>query len=318
MTNNNLTKLFGIQYGIVSGGMVWCSSWRLASAVSNEGGLGLIGAGSMHLDTLRDHIRKCKAATDKPFGVNLPLMYPQINEAVDLIIEEGVKIVFTAAGSPDLYTKKFKSHGIKVAHVVSSSKFALKAQNAGCDAVVCEGFEAGGHNGREETTSLVLLQAVSRVVTIPIIGAGGFATGASIAAAIALGAQGVQIGTLFALSEESSASQAFKEQGLNVKEGDTIACLKKLVLTRLVKNELYDKIAVAENNCASKEQLLDILGEKASKRGIFEGDIINGKLELGEVAAIVEKIEPVSAIMRSLVKDYRAAIVRFNSINYYQ
>ncbi|MEG1648943.1 MAG: nitronate monooxygenase, partial [Rikenellaceae bacterium] len=196
MTNNNLTKLFGIQYGIISGGMVWCSSWRLASAVSNEGGLGLIGAGSMHLDTLREHIVKCKAATDKPFGVNLPLIYPQIEEAVDLLISEHVKIVFTSAGNPATYTKKFKSHGMKVVHVVSSSKFALKAQEAGCDAVVCEGFEAGGHNGREETTSLVLLQAVSKAVHIPIIGAGGFATGSSIAAAVALGAQGVQIGTL--------------------------------------------------------------------------------------------------------------------------
>ncbi len=314
MKNNRLTEVLGVEKAIIAGGMVWCSSWRLAAAVSNCGGLGLIGAGSMHPDNLRDHIRKCKAATDKPFGVNLPLLYPQVSEVIDMIIEEGVKIVFTAAGSPSLYTSKFKSHGIKVVHVVSSSKFALKAQEAGCDAVVCEGFEAGGHNGREETTTLVLLQAVKRVVEIPVIAAGGIGSGGAIAAAIALGAEGVQIGTIFALSEESSASIEYKEHGVSLTEGDTLACLKKMVLSRIAKNNLSNKIWEAENNGASKEQLLEILGDKASKRGIFEGDIKDGKLEIGEIAAIVDKIEPVATIMERLSNEYDTALDYLSSL----
>lgn len=307
MRNNALTELLGIENGIIAGGMIWCSSWRLAAAVSNAGGLGLIGAGSMHLDTLREHIEKCRAATDNPFGVNLPLMYPQVADAVDLIIELKVPVVFTAAGSPNLYTAKFKSHGIKVVHVVSSSKFALKAEGAGCDAVVCEGFEAGGHNGREETTTLVLLQAVKRVVNIPIIAAGGIGSGEAILAAMALGASGVQIGTLFALSEESSASNAFKQRCLQVGEGDTFACLKKIVLTRLIKNNLTTNIIAAENSGASVDELNAIIGAKGAKRGIFEGDITNGKLEIGEIAAIVNEVLPVSGIMDRLITEYNSA-----------
>ncbi|MFI3314905.1 MAG: nitronate monooxygenase [Rikenellaceae bacterium] len=308
MINNEITKLFGIKYGIISGGMVWCSSWRLAAAVSNCGGLGLIGAGSMHLETLKEHIIKCKEATNKPFGVNLPLLYPQVNEVVDMIIEQKVPIVFTAAGSPAVYTQKFKEHGIKVAHVVSSSKFALKAESAGCDAVVCEGFEAGGHNGREESTTLVLLQAVKKSVKIPVIAAGGIGGGDAIVAAMALGAQGVQIGTLFALSEESSASEAYKQKGIELKEGDTFACLKKMVLTRMAKNTLVNKIIEAENRGAEREELLEIIGDKGSKRGIFEGDIENGKLEIGEIAAIIESIDNVETIFERLISEYKSTI----------
>lgn len=256
--SNRIISLFGIKYPVISGGMVWCSGWRLASAVSNAGGLGLIGAGSMHPETLREHIRKCKEATNKPFGVNVPLMYPEIDTIMEIIISEGVKIVFTSAGNPKLWTKKLQEHGTIVIHVVSSSKFALKCEEAGVDAVVAEGFEAGGHNGREETSTMVLIPQVRKAISIPLIAAGGIATGAGMMAALALGAEGIQMGTRFALTQESSASQEFKELCINLKEGDTILSLKKLSPTRLVKNEFYNNVQAAFSGF--------FLHEKAAKR----------------------------------------------------
>ncbi|MBS5980548.1 MAG: nitronate monooxygenase, partial [Dysgonomonas mossii] len=258
--NNRITSLFGIKYPIISGGMVWCSGWRLASAVSNAGGLGLIGAGSMHPETLREHIQKCKAATDKPFGVNVPLMYPEIETIMDIIISEGVKIVFTSAGNPKLWTKKLQDNGIKVAHVISSSKFALKCEEAGVDAVVAEGFEAGGHNGREETTTMVLIPQVRKSISIPLIAAGGIGTGSAMLAAFALGAEGIQMGTRFALTQESSASKEFKELCISLKEGDTILSLKKLSPTRLIKNDFYNTVQEAEDRGATAEEIRGILG----------------------------------------------------------
>lgn len=269
---NRITSLFGIKYPIISGGMVWCSGWRLASAVSNAGGLGLIGAGSMHPETLREHIQKCKAATDKPFGVNVPLMYPEIDTIMDIIISEGVKIVFTSAGNPKLWTKKLQDNGIIVTHVVSSSKFALKCQEAGVDAVVAEGFEAGGHNGREETSTMVLIPQVRKSIHIPLIAAGGIGTGNGMLAAFALGAEGIQMGTRFALTQESSASQEFKELCINLKEGDTVLSLKKLSPTRMIKNEFYNAVQSAEDRGASVEEMRELLGRGRSKKGIFEGD----------------------------------------------
>ena len=264
---NRITTLFNIKYPIISGGMVWCSGWKLASAVSNAGGLGLLGAGSMHPETLREHIQKCKAATDKPFGVNVPLMYPQIEEMMEIIIAEEVKVVFTSAGNPKLWTKTLQESGIKVAHVVSSAKFALKCVEAGVNAIVAEGFEAGGHNGREETSTMVLIPHVRECVSIPLIAAGGIATGSGMLAAFALGAEGVQLGTRFALTQESSASQEFKDLCISLKEGDTILSLKKLSPTRLIKNEFYNQVQAAEDRGASVEEMRELLGRGRSKKG---------------------------------------------------
>ena len=303
---NRINSLFGIKYPIVSGGMVWCSGWRLASAVSNAGGLGLIGAGSMHPETLREHIEKCREATDKPFGVNIPLMYPQIEELMHLVVDEGVKIVFTSAGNPKTWTPFLKEHGITVAHVVSSSKFARKCEEAGVDAIVCEGFEAGGHNGREETTTLCLVPAVRRATTLPLMAAGGIGTGAGILAAMALGAEGVQIGTRFALTRESSAHEGFKQYCLNLNEGDTKLLLKKLSPTRLVKNDFYNRVEEAEARGASVEEMRELLGKGRAKQGIFEGDLSNGELEIGQIASLFREEKSVAEVMEELVAEYHA------------
>ena len=306
--SNRITDLFGIQYPIISGGMAWCSGWRLASAVSNAGGLGLIGAGSMHPETLREHIIKCKAATQKPFGVNVPLMYPEMESIVKIIIDEKVPVVFTSAGSPTKWTPVFKEHNITVAHVVSSSKFARKCEEAGVDAVVAEGFEAGGHNGREETTTMCLIPAVRDVTSLPLMAAGGIASGASIAAAMALGAEGVQIGTRFALSAESSAHDNFKKLCLNLNEGDTRLVLKQLSPTRLVKSEFLNQVLAAETAGASADDLKQLLGKGRAKKGIFEGDLQEGELEIGQIASTVHQMLSVSDIMKELINDYRKAV----------
>lgn len=303
---NRINSLFGIKYPIIAGGMVWCSGWRLASAVSNAGGLGLIGAGSMHPETLREHIEKCREATDKPFGVNIPLMYPQIEELMHLVVDEGVKIVFTSAGNPKTWTPFLKEHGITVAHVVSSSKFAQKCEEAGVDAIVCEGFEAGGHNGREETTTLCLVPAVRRATTLPLMAAGGIGTGAGILAAMALGAEGVQIGTRFALTRESSAHEGFKQYCLNLNEGDTKLLLKKLSPTRLVKNDFYNRVEEAEARGASVEEMRELLGKGRAKQGIFEGDLSNGELEIGQIASLFREEKSVAEVMEELVAEYNA------------
>ena len=310
MKKNRVCELFGIERPIVAGGMVWCSGWRLAAAVSNAGGLGLLGAGSMHPETLQEHIRKMKEATDKPWGVNLPLMYPEIDRLVELLIAEGVKIVFTSAGSPMKFTQRFHEAGIKVAHVVSSSKFARKCEEAGVDAVVAEGFEAGGHNGREETTTLCLIPQVRQATSLPLIAAGGIGSGEAILATEALGAEGVQIGTLFALAEESSAAEAFKRRCIATEEGDTMLCLKKIAPSRLVKNALYQQLAEAEARGAEAEELRTILGKAATKRGIFEGDVEGGELEIGQIASAVTDIHPVSVIMERLANEYNEAKAR--------
>lgn len=307
---NRIKEIFGIEYPVIAGGMAWCSGWRLAAAVSNAGGLGLIGAGTMTVDLLREHIRKVKVATDKPWGINLPLMYPQIDTLIDMVIEEGCKIVFTSAGSPKKYTKRFHDAGMTVAHVVSSSKFAKKCEEASVDVVVAEGFEAGGHNGREETTTMCLIPQVRQATTLPVIAAGGIASGAACLAAQVLGAEGVQIGTLFAMSEESSAAEAFKQRCTELQEGDTMLCLKKLAPSRLVKNALYARIAEAEERGADVPELLKILGEKATRRGIFDGDIENGEMEIGQIASAIKKIEPVSVIMQRLVDEYNEALAK--------
>ncbi len=306
--NNRITSLFGIKYPIISGGMVWCSGWRLASAVSNAGGLGLIGAGSMHPETLREHIQKCKAATDKPFGVNVPLMYPEIEAIMDIIISEGVKIVFTSAGNPKLWTKKLQDNGIKVAHVISSSKFALKCEEAGVDVVVAEGFEAGGHNGREETTTMVLIPQVRKSISIPLIAAGGIGTGSAMLAAFALGAEGIQMGTRFALTQESSASKEFKELCVNLKEGDTILSLKKLSPTRLIKNDFYTTVQEAEDRGATAEEMRGILGRGRAKKGIFEGDLSEGELEIGQVSSLIEDLPTAGDVVNSVIEEYNAKV----------
>lgn len=307
MNDNRITQLFGIKYPIIQGGMVWCSGWRLASAVSNNGGLGLLGAGSMHPETLLHHIKMMKETTDKAWGINLPLMYPEIDTLVKMIIDEGVKVVFTSAGSPQKYTSMFHDAGIKVAHVVSSSRFAVKCEEAGVDAIVAEGFEAGGHNGREETTTLTLIPQVREVTTKPLIAAGGIASGKAMLACMVLGAEGIQAGTLFALTQESSAAQEFKNKCISLEEGDTMLCLKKISPSRLVKNNLYKTLFEAENNGASAEQLREILGKAASKRGIFEGDIDNGELEIGQIASAIKEIKSVHEVMKNLVEQYETA-----------
>ena len=302
---NRICQLFGIKYPVIQGGMVWCSGWRLASAVSNAGGLGLIGAGSMHPEVLREHIRKCQSTTDKPFGVNVPLMYPEIDALMNILVEEGVKIVFTSAGNPKTWTGFLKGHGIKVAHVVSSSKFAVKCEQAGVDAIVAEGFEAGGHNGREETTTLCLIPAVRRATTLPLIAAGGIGTGNAMLATFALGAEGVQIGTRFALTEESSAHENFKQLCLNLNEGDTKLLLKKLSPTRLVKGEFTTAVEEAEARGASAEEMKELLGKGRSKKGIFEGNLQEGELEIGQVASLFREMQTVSEVMKEIMEDFR-------------
>lgn len=311
---NRICELFGIKYPIVAGGMVWCSGWRLASAVSNAGGLGLIGSGSMHPETLREHIRKCKAATDKPFGVNIPLMYPEIESIMDIVISEGVKIVFTSAGNPKTWTSRLHEAGIKVAHVIASTKFAMKCEEAGVDAIVAEGFEAGGHNGREETTTMCLIPAVRMVTTKPLIAAGGIGSGQAMVAAISLGADGVQVGTRFALTVESSASDEFKNLCLNLNEGDTVLTLKQLAPTRMVKNELYNRIAEAEARGASVDELREILGKGKAKKGIFEGDMTDGELEIGQVASSVKTLQTAEEAVGQMIDEYLSALSRVVSI----
>ena len=310
MKSTRITELFGIQYPIIQGGMVWISGWRLAAAVSNAGGLGLLGAGSMHPEMLIEHIHKMKEATDKPWGVNVPLMYPEIDRLIQIIIDEGVKIVFTSAGSPKKYTARLHEAGIKVAHVVSSSKFAKKCEEAGVDAVVAEGFEAGGHNGKEETTTLTLIPQVRKATTLPLIAAGGIGSGSAVLAAQALGAEGVQIGTLFAVTQESSASDAFKERCLQVGEGETMLCLKKISPTRMIKNELFQRIAAAEDRGADADELREILGKAASKRGIFEGDIENGEVEIGQIVSAINNVKTVDEVFADLLHDYDEALKR--------
>lgn len=314
MKPNRITELFGIQYPVIAGGMVWCSGWRLAAAVSNDGGLGLLGAGSMHPETLIEHIDKMNAATDKPWGINIPLMYPEIDRLIEIIIEKGVKIVFTSAGSPKKYTARFHEAGIKVAHVVSSSKFAKKCEEAGVDAVVAEGFEAGGHNGREETTTLALIPQVRDAISLPLIAAGGIGSGKAMLAAMALGAEGVQIGTLFAVSEESSASDAFKQLCVDLGEDGTMLALKKISPTRLIKNELFAKIAEAESRGAEADELRELLGRAASKRGIFEGDLENGELEIGQIASTIKEVKPVAQIMHELITDFHTTQSKIQSL----
>lgn len=302
---NRVCELFGIQYPIVAGGMVWCSGWRLASAVSNAGGLGLIGAGSLRPEMLREHIRKCKAATDKPFGVNVPLMCPQAEEIMHILAEEKVKIVFTSAGNPKTWTPFLHEHGITVAHVVSSSKFAAKCEEAGVDAVVAEGFEAGGHNGREETTTLCLIPAVRRATTLPLLAAGGIATGSTMLAATVLGAEGVQIGTRFALTQESSASDVFKQKCLEIGEGDTKLLFKKLAPTRMIKGTFFSQVEEAEAHGASADELRELLGKGRARKGMFEGDMEEGQLEIGQASAYIREIKPVAEVMREIVSEYK-------------
>lgn len=304
---NRICELFDIQYPIIQGGMVWCSGWRLAAAVSNAGGLGLLGAGSMHPEVLREHIRKCQAATTKPFGVNVPLMYPEIETLMQIIQEEGVKIVFTSAGNPKTWTARLQAAGIKVAHVVSSAKFAAKCEEAGVDAIVAEGFEAGGHNGREETTTLCLIPAVRKATSLPLMAAGGIATGEGLLAVMALGAEGAQIGTRFALTKESSAHDNFKQLCLHLKEGDTKLLLKKLSPTRLVKGDFTTAVEEAEARGASAEELRELLGKGRAKKGIFEGDLQNGELEIGQIASLLHEEQSVAEVMEEIVNAFKAA-----------
>lgn len=302
---NRICNLFGIEYPIIQGGMVWCSGWRLASAVSNAGGLGLLGAGSMHPEVLREHIRKCRAATGKPFGVNVPLMYPEIDTLMNILVEEGVKIVFTSAGSPKKWTPFLKEHGITVVHVVSSSLFAKKCEEAGVDAIVAEGFEAGGHNGREETTTLCLIPAVRRATSLPLIAAGGIATGDAMLATFALGAEGVQVGTRFALTAESSAHDNFKQLCLNLSEGDTKLLLKKLAPTRLAKGVFKTAVEEAEARGDSADEMRALLGKGRAKKGIFEGNLEEGELEIGQVAALLRREETAAEAIHDIMTGFR-------------
>lgn len=313
---NRITSLFNIQYPIVSGGMVWCSGWRLASAVSNAGGLGLLGAGSMHPEVLREHIRKTKAATSNPFGVNVPLLYPEQEAIMQIIAEEKVPIVFTSAGSPKKWIPFLHGHGITVAQVVSSAVLAEKSEAAGVDAIVAEGFEAGGHEGREETTTMVLIPAVRKATSLPLMAAGGIATGQQIAAALALGAEGVQIGSLFAASEESSAHPDFKQRILETGEGDTKLVLKQLAPVRLIKNEFFNQVQAAELRGASVDELKALLGKGRAKKGMFEGDMIDGELEIGQVASLIRQIEPVSVQFQRLLEEFAQAKNAFNQFDF--
>lgn len=309
-----ITKLFNIKYPIVQGGMIWCSGWELASAVSNAGGLGLIGSGSMYPEILREQIQKCKKATDKPFGVNVPLLYPNIEDHIKIIIEEGVKIVFTSAGNPKTWTQHLKQHGITVVHVVSNVKFALKCQEAGVDAIVAEGFEAGGHNGREETTTLVLIPQVKKAINIPLIAAGGIGSGQAMAAAFALGAQGVQIGSRFVTSLESSAHQNFKNAIVNAKEGDTHLSLKQLTPVRLLKNSFFNRVNELEQKGASSEELATLLGRGRAKKGMFEGDLVEGELEIGQVSGAIDKIQSVQEIVNEIIEEFNYTVKNISTL----
>jgi len=301
---NKITELFKIKYPIIQAGMIWNSGWKLASAVSNSGGLGLLGAGSMYPDVLRQHIQKCKKATSHPFGVNVPMLYPNIEEIIQIIIEQGVKIVFTSAGNPKIHTERLKKNGIKVAHVISSVKFAAKAQEAGVDAVVAEGFEAGGHNGREETTTFTLIPMVKEKIQIPLIAAGGIATGKGMLAAMVLGADGVQIGSRFVASEESSAHINFKNKVIEAKDGDTLLTLKELAPVRLLKNKFSNDVLELYKRNPSKQDLIDLLGRARAKRGMFEGDLEDGELEIGQITGLINKIQPASKIIKEIISEF--------------
>ena len=313
---NNITKLFNVKYPIIQGGMIWNSGWKLASAVSNQGGIGLLGAGSMYPDVLKEHIRKCKQATSKPFGVNLPMLYPDIETHIQTIIEEKIPIVFTSAGNPKTWTETLKKEGITVVHVVSSAKFALKAQDAGVDAVVAEGFEAGGHNGREETTTFCLIPDVKRKIQIPLVAAGGIATGRQVAAAMVLGADGVQIGSRFAATFESSAHELFKNEIVAAEEGATILTLKELAPVRLIKNEFYQQVQKAYEDCATKVELITLLGRARAKKGMFEGDLDEGELEIGQVAASVREVKPAGEIVREILAEFRQTAAEMSQIKW--
>jgi len=313
---NRITQLFGIKYPIIQGGMIWCSGWELASAVSNAGGLGLIGAASMYPEVLRDHIIKCKEATDKPFGVNLPLLYPDLDQHIQIIIDRGVKIVFTSAGSPKKYTSILKENGIKVVHVISNLKFAKKSEEVGVDAIVCEGFEAGGHNGKEEITTMCLIPNVSENVHIPVIAAGGIGSGKAMLAAFSLGAEGVQIGSRFVASQECSAHPNFKEAVVEAKEGDTMLSLKKLTAVRLLNNAFYQKVVEAENRGDSIEELKELLGRGRSKRGMFEGNLQEGELEIGQVSSMINEIKPVKEIIDEIISDFKIEKGRISKIKF--
>ncbi len=307
---NRITQLFNIEFPIIQAGMVWTSGWRLASAVSNSGGLGLIGAGSMSPEILKEHIHKCKAATGKPFGVNVPLLYSGVDKQMQIIIEEKVPIIFTSAGNPTAWTQQLKQQNITVVHVVSSSRFAKKAEDAGCDAVVAEGFEAGGHNGREETTTMVLVPLVCEAVAIPVIAAGGIATGKQMLAAMVLGAEGVQVGSRFAISEEASCHINFKNSVIHAAEGDTLLTLKRLTPVRLLKNEFFKKVEEAESNCVPKEELEKLLGRGRARKGIFEGDIHEGELEIGQVSSGIKTIAPAAEILAGIWQEFKDTLHR--------
>ena len=311
---NRVNSLFGIKYPIVQAGMIWCSGWELASAVSNAGGLGLIGSGSMYPDILRQHIRKCKAATDKPFGVNLPLIYPQVEDHISIILEEGVKIVFTSAGNPAKYTKFFKDHGLTVVHVVANTRFAKKCEEAGVDAIVAEGFEAGGHNGIEETTTMTLIPMVREVTSLPLIAAGGIATGRQMLAAFALGADGVQIGSRFVASAESSAHPVFKKKVLEARDGDTALILKKVIPVRLIKTKFYEQVKELENKGANREELMELLGHGRAKQGMFEGNVDEGEMEIGQVAGMIHDVRPAGEIVEEIVRDFNLTIGRLGDL----
>ena len=305
---SRITQLFNIKYPIIQGGMIWNSGYKLAAAVSNSGGLGLIGAGSMYPEVLREHIQKCQKATDKPFGVNVPMLYPNVEEIMNIIVEEGVRIVFTSAGNPKTWTTWLKEKGITVVHVVSSSKFALKAQEAGVDAVVAEGFEAGGHNGREETTTLTLIPMVKQHLQIPLIAAGGIATGKSMHAAMILGADGVQMGTRFAMTTESSSHQNFKDTCVNAQEGDTYLTLKELAPVRLIRNKFFNEVQEAYGKCATPDDLKTLLGRARAKRGMFEGDLEDGELEIGQIVGLINEIKPVNEVMQEIIADFEKSV----------
>jgi len=309
-----VTEIFGIDYPIVQAGMVWCSGWRLASAVSNAGGLGIIGAGSMHPEILKEHIEKCKQATQKPFAVNVPLLYPDITQLMNIIVETGVKIVFTSAGNPKIWTPFLKQHGIKVVHVVSSAKFAVKSEEAGVAAVVAEGFEAGGHNGREETTTLCLIPQVVDAVKIPVIAAGGISSGKSMLAAIALGAEGVQVGSRFVASEESSAHKNFKNKIIQTGEGETLLTLKELTPVRLIKNKFFNLVEEAKKNGASAEELKILLGKGRAKKGMFEGDLEEGELEIGQVSGLIKNIQPAAEIVQEIMQEFEEGIRKLKGL----
>ena len=304
---NKVTELLKIKYPIIQAGMVWCSGWRLASAASNNGALGVLGAGSMYPDVLREHIVKCKAATNEPFAVNIPLFYPQIEKLFEILFEENVKIVITSGGNPELYTKRMKDAGMTVIHVVANVKFAQKAENSGVDAIVAEGFEAGGHNGRDEITTMCLIPSIVKAVNIPVIAAGGIATGRTMLAAMSLGADAVQIGSRFAISKESSAHDIFKNHVLSAKDGDTVITLKELAPVRMLKNEFFQEIKSLYNRSGSKDELIELLGRGRIKKGIFEGDLVDGNLEIGQVSAIINSINSVAEIINEVVSDYKKA-----------